>query len=51
MIFDVLRAMFADPLNETPAMVLAVCNVVAVPALPVALAATTDKLSTKALST
>ena len=26
--------MLADPLNDTPAIVLAVCSVVAVPALP-----------------
>ena len=43
--------MFADPLNETPAIVLAVSNIVADPALPVALAATTDKLSINDLST
>jgi len=48
---EVSREMFADPLNDTPAIVLAVCNIVADPALPVALAATTDKLSTNALST
>ena len=49
--FEVSREMFADPLKDTPAIVLAFCNTVADPALPVALAATTDKLSTNALST
>ena len=29
--------MLAEPLNDTPAIVLAVCNVVAVPALPLIL--------------
>ena len=28
------KDMFAEPLNETPAIVLAVCNTVALPALP-----------------
>ena len=49
--FDVLREIFADPSKDTPAIVLPVCNIVAEPALPVAVAATTDKLSTKVLST
>ena len=47
----VSNAIFADPSKLTPAIVLAVAKTVAEPALPVALAATTDKLSTNALLT
>jgi len=47
----VSKVIFAEPSKLTPAIVLAVARTVALPALPEADAATTFKLSIKALST